>query len=574
MLKKLLKICIQDHKLAILLITLGSIILSLAMVKSGWRYDYGLGFWGANGHDGVWHMALSESINRPGDTIPIFAGESVHNYHLGFDYILAILNKITFIPINNLYFQIFPILLSLSLGTLAYMFVLNWQKSKLKALGAVFFVYFGGSLGWIVNLLRNGNLDGESMFWAQQSVSTLINPPYAMSLILILVGLIFLQKGTRQRAIGNRNKRYLLIAAVIFGLVAWVKIYGGILILGSLFIAGVYRQLKRKGTGVLRVFLGATILSAILVLPVLSLDRPSLEFKPFWFLETMMAISDRLGWEKYYSAMINYRLAGNYLKLIIAYFAAFGIFLVGNFGTRIVGIFQLIKQKKFGFVDVIFLSLIAGGIFIPMFFVQSGTPWNTIQFMYYSLFFMGIYAGLFLGDLFANRKITSIIFGILIMLITIPTTLATLYFHYLPSRPPAMLPSGELEALEFLREQPEGIVLTYPYDAELAQAAMSSPPRPLYLYESTAYVSAYSDKDVYLEDEVNLNITGYDWPKRRESIENWYRTIDHDFAYMFLRQNNIDYIYWVNGQRATLGETQLGIEEIYKNDFATIYKVN
>ena len=34
------------------------------MVKSGLVYDYGMGFWGPNGHDGVWHVSLASSLAR------------------------------------------------------------------------------------------------------------------------------------------------------------------------------------------------------------------------------------------------------------------------------------------------------------------------------------------------------------------------------------------------------------------------------------------------------------------------------------------------------------------------------
>jgi len=547
--------------------------MSLTMVKSGWRYDYGLGFWGANGHDGVWHVALAESLNRPGESMPIFSGDPIKNYHLGFDYLVALLNKITFLPINTLYYQIIPVIMALLLGILTYVFVLNWQNSIAKAWGAVFFVYFGGSLGWLVTIIKNGYLDGESMFWAQQSISTLINPPYALSLILMLLGLIFLHSSVRKNSL--RSKKYLLVTSIVFGLISWVKIYAGILVLGGLFVAGIYQQLNKKGTAMLRVFLGASIISAFLVLPVLSFDQPVLEFKPFWFLETMMAISDRLGWDKYYSAITNYKLAGNYFKLAIAYLVAFGIFIIGNFGTRLIGIIYFVKNRKyFSNIDVLLITIIGGGIIFPMLFVQTGTPWNTIQFLYYSLFIAGICAGMVLGDMLISKNMLVKMSAILIIVLTIPTTVATLYYHYLPSRPPAMLPQDELDALEFLRNQPDGVVLTYPFDPILAQEAIINPPRPLYLYESTAYVSAYSAKDVFFEDEVNLNITGYPWPLRRELIENWYKSQDHDFAYNFLRKNNIKYIYWVDDQRATLGETQLGINEIYKNDTVVVYKVN
>ena len=124
------------------LIILGSLVWSLTMVKSGFPYLYGLGFWGPNGHDGVWHIALAESLARRGSwEMPTFAGATLQNYHIGFDLLLAQVNKVTKIPISILYFQIFPPILALLIGLLGYRFVVSWTKSKRAGLWSLFFVY-------------------------------------------------------------------------------------------------------------------------------------------------------------------------------------------------------------------------------------------------------------------------------------------------------------------------------------------------------------------------------------------------------------------------------------------------
>src|SRR3989344_9599996 len=156
---------------ALLLIVAGSLAWALTMVKSGLRYDYGVGFWGPNGHDGVWHLSLARSLASGSLEMPIFAGEQIKNYHLGFDLLLAGLHKISGIPVVNLYFQVIPPILAVLIGWLTYKLT--------KSLWSVFFVYFGGSLGWMFG-------GGESMFWSAQAISTLLNPPFALSLIFIL----------------------------------------------------------------------------------------------------------------------------------------------------------------------------------------------------------------------------------------------------------------------------------------------------------------------------------------------------------------------------------------------------
>jgi len=528
------------------------------MVKSGLAYNFGLGFWGPNGHDGIWHIALAQSIARGSLDMPVFAGSLLQNYHIGFDLLLAVMHKITQVPVLNLYFQIIPPVLAVLVGLLTYKFVLDWKKSEMQALWAVFFLYFGGSWSWLLS-------KGESAFWSQQAVSTLVNPPFALSLVFLLLGLIFLQK---------RNIQYTIYSILCFGVLIQIKAYAGILVLGGLFIAGIFEYIKNKNLYLLKVFAGSFILSILFFLPTNRLSNSLLVLQPFWFLETMMGLSDRLGWDKYFSAMTNYRI-GNNIKAIPAYGLAFLIFWFGNLGTRIVKevlvIRWLRKPKIITWIEVFVASVIIVGVIIPLFFVQKGTPWNTIQFLYYALFFSSILAGIVFGEFLEKRK-TILIYIIIVVGLTLPTTFDTLK-HYLPSRPPAMLSSNEQEALKFLSKQPEGVILTYPFDKYKANEAAVNPPRPLYLYESTAYVSAFANKPVFLEDEVNLNITGYDYKTRRSQVENFYKSLDQESVRRFLKENEINYVYWVKPQRATLGETQLGIERIFENKDVDIYKV-
>ncbi|PJE69192.1 hypothetical protein COU96_01075, partial [Candidatus Shapirobacteria bacterium CG10_big_fil_rev_8_21_14_0_10_38_14] len=394
------------------------------------------------------------------------------------------------------------------IGFLTYKFVLGWTKSVRSSLWAVFFVYFGAGLGWLVTLARGSFLAGESMFWSQQAISTLINPPFALSLIFILLGLICLQK-----------KKFLL-AILFFGVLIEIKVYAAILVLIGLFLSKNFK-----------VFLGTLFLSLVLFWPFLKSSSALLVWQPFWFLETMMGLSDRFGWTRFYSAMTTYRMGGIWVRASAAYLTAFAIFLLGNMGTRIIFFRDIFKKPDS--LKIFAISIIAAGVIIPMFFLQKGTPWNTVQFFYYSLFFSGILAGIAVSRIIHNS-----LFIILIVLLTLPGTIGALR-NYLPAKPPAILSTLELSGLSFLREQPDGIVLTFPFDAYKAKEAEANPPRPLYLYDSTAYVSAFSGKTTFLEDEVNLNITGYDWSTRRVDIENWYKEKDQEKARAFLKENNI-----------------------------------
>lgn len=562
MLKEVLKRYSQNIN-AIFLIFLGSLTWCVTMVKSGWFYadlgakGPGLGFWGANGHDGIWHLALAEEISKGTFNNPVFARSTIKNYHLGFDIMLAAISKLTDIPIKNIYFQIIPVVFALGIGVLVFYFVYRYTKKYQSGIFALFFVYFGGSFGYLFS-------KGESAFWSQQAISTLINPPYAASLIIVLAGLILI-----------RSRKW-IFAAILFGLLIEIKIYAGILVLGALLLTSVYGVLIKKDYLFAKVFLVTLLISATLFISFKKGSQDLVEFVPFWYLETLMGLKDRFDWPRYYEAMLAYKSGRNYLKMIPAYLISFILFIVGNMGSRIIAFARKPRMDEF---SIFMYSVIAGGIAIPMLFLQKGTPWNTIQFFYYSLFFSGILAGIGLSEFYTAKnnlisKKFRLGFVVLIVLLTLPTTFITLKEVYIPARPPAFVGAEELEALGFLKSLPAGVVLTEPFDAAKAKAAETDPPRPLYRYISSAYVSAFSSKVTFLEDEVNLDITGYDWKQRRKITEEWYKESDFARKSDFLRENNISYIYWIKEGQSPPDIQKLNITNMFENDLVTVYKVN
>lgn len=555
--KKALRQFSVDNILLIILLIFGTVSWSLTMVKSGIIYSFGMGFWGANGHDGVWHIALINSLSKnltnlqSGFPMPIFSGSNIKNYHLGFDLIVAFIHNATNISVISLYFQIIPPILALLIGISAYLFVKKLTNSSKSALISTFFVYFAGDLSWILG-------KGESTFWSQQSISTLINPPFALSLIFIFFGLYFLLK------------RNYILSTIFLGLLLETKAYAGVLILGGLFLGGLWQIVKEKKFNLITVFIGSSVLTGILFLLFNKNSENVFVFSPFWYLQNLFT-QDRLNIAKFSSAISNYNLAGNWLKLIPAYALSFAIFWVGNMWTRLFKEFEILKwvrkPKSVTPINLFFLSVIISGAVIPMFFVQKGTPWNTIQFFYYSLIFSGILAGISVSKIKSNLAV------LFVLALTLPTTLITLKDVYIPARPPAKISNNELAALNFLSKLPVGTVLTYPFDQAKADEAINNPPRSLYLYTSTAYVSAFSNHPAFLEDEINLDITNFDWKVRRELALNFFNSKDQKAANTFLKDNKITYIYLLNSQKTFLKEGQPNLNKIYSNSEVVIYKI-
>jgi len=119
------------------------------------------------------------------------------------------------------------------------------------------------------------------------------------------------------------------------------------------------------------------------------------------------------------------------------------------------------------------------------------------------------------------------------------------------------------------------IVLTYPYDAYLRNSFPQTP-IPIYSYETTSYVSAFSGHQTFLEDEMNLENSGYDWRPRRLNSELFFSQKNEFTDRGFLVNNQIDYIYFPKiyfNQNPQIS-LKLSIENIFENSEIIIYQVN
>lgn len=553
----------------VLLFISGTFIQGLTMVRNGLSYPFGLGFWGPNGHDGVWHLALVNQVLKGfPPPHPTFSGEVLTNYHYFYDLLIALINLITRIPSINLYFQIFPVLLAFLLGILTFFIGYKLTKDFWVGFWFAFLNYFAGSFGYLVTIWQGHGIGGESLFWSMQSISTQMNPPYSLSLIMILFGLSFLLKAD------TFKKWQIIFWSIFFGLIVNVKIYAGIIFIPGLLLFGFskYRDGQKKPLMV------AILSTLIAVMTFILVNRKSgslLVFQPFWFISSLIESQDRLYLPRLASARYNFAASGDYLKLSVVESIGFVIFLIGNLGTRLIGLPTLIKSLKFPKqrIEIIFLTSGLISLIIPLVFVQKGTSWNTIQFFYYFLFFLNFYTAIALVKFISSiRSYLKLIFISLFILLTIPTTYST-FKNYLGYPPPVALLKNEQEALKFLKEQPKKNVLTYPFDRYANERLKLKEPLPFYVYETTSYVSAFSGKNTFLEDEMNLNISGYDWGKRRESLEHFLSSDNKFQARGLLTNNQIDYIYLLSDQSLPYSDLDLGIKKIYERDQVRIYEV-
>jgi len=418
---------------------------------------------------------------------------------------------------------------------------------------SLFFAYFAGSFGWIVEWIHFRKLGGESAFWMNQPVSINLNPPFALSMVLLIFTVIFFinwqEKKNWKRAIP-----IIVLAILLFE----VKVYAGLVVLGAMTALSVEALLIKKNLSYFKLALPVFLFSIWFLTSKGIANSSFVEFKPLWFVHSALDAPDRIGWVRLALARVNYYLAGNWLKYLLTEILAVMIFIVGNMGMRIIGLplaLRIWRRRLLSLGEYCFIFWVSLFSFtVPFFFVQKGNPWNTIQFSYYFLYFSALFAASALAGLSKKLPQTAYYLLVLVVLLLTPISSLTTFTFGLYKNPPAMLTQGEYKALEFLKGQPEGVVLTYPYNSGL-RSKVKSNPYPLSVYTDTDYVAAFSGKATYLGDVEQQKILQTDYSDRLG---------------FQVGNKEADYVYLPKIYGISFGE-ESGLTNIFDNEEVLIY---
>ena len=545
-----LSLKLEIRKLPLVITLFGSLLWSLTTFKSGAHTIFGLSFWGPQGHDAFVHLSLIESFKRSlwPLHLPTLSGVPVVNYHILFDYLTALLSRFLDIPALDLYFRYLSPMLAVAIGLLSLRLLRTWRFSPLSQIISLLLIYAAGSLGFVA---------GESVFWANQAVSTLLNPPFALSLVLLLIWLnLFNQPLTGKR---------LFLLAVLAGLLIQAKAYASVLLLLALATSVV------KHRRLWPLLLLSVIFTAIFFLPTYAQGQSLFIFSPLWFLRSLVSSPDRLNWPDAASALLNYPASGQLVKFVLLELFLLLIFVIGNFGVRLLSLPYIIKNRQPPHLSLSLVYwLIAFGLLLPLLFIQTANPWNTIQFLYYSLFFTALLSGPTIAD-FITQLQTLPQFLLLVSALSL-TAFFTTYVSlkdYLSPTPAAYIGYTELLALDRLSRQPPGTVISPDY--HLSESRSYTDPKPLFAYTSTAYVSALTGHPSYLADEINLSISGYDFANRKHQLQRLYRTTDPEVAEQLIRQKNITYV--LTNPQFSLRSQISDLRSLFDSSYFNLYAV-
>lgn len=553
------KILLAD-KFSFLLLILGTVITGSLIFNSGWDTDGVLLF--TEYRDAMWHLGLIKELVRSIPPLhPGFALEPLTNYHYfthlfgSFFLNFGLFNDLDF------YFRLFPFLLTLFYGLNLYLLGKEILKKKESRWLLIILGYFASSFAYVLPLfVKYPNFSWhESSFWLSQPFSMVINPSFSLSASLVLL-CIFLVKKISQEV----NSRLFLPLILIAGSLIEFKVYAGLLVLGAGFLIGIWELIKKKNITLLLTFLGAFFISFIIFYPTSGRGAGNfLVFLPGWFLRSMVESPDRVQIIDWILREETYLQYGNWLGVLRLRFYELIIYLIGNFGVRVVGLagacFLLLKIKQRGATFIFAGTITLVGIIVPLVFVQNGSIANTLQFSYYSLILSTL-----LLCVVVERALKNISAGsyrlilCIIILLSVPTSIKHLVDTW-SVRHFKVVTREERQALSFL-EKNSNI-----NDIILLPAT--------HKYTFDIMVSTLSNRRMYYSDRLMAENTLKNYRAREELINKFFQSKDKENNAGFLKNNQIRYLYIENDQVGSFVPDFFPVNKVYSNSQVNIYKV-
>lgn len=513
--------CVR-HNIPLTILVLLAAILHLSIIlPSGSHYCFngicGDFFWGVHEHDGIWHMAAAQTAFKSFPPLnPIYEGLPLSRYNSLLDFVLFVFSLIGISPFF-MYFKILPVIWFITFTYTSFRLSALLNKKKIFSFMFLFLSYFGASFSFIIPLLRAKTIEGTSSLLAMQAVLTLTNLQLAFSYVILFLILILLHEKKLL------NKQIALVCLYVF--LQWgLKFYVGFMssvIIGVVFFVRFLKEKNKK------------YIFYITLIGISSLFSLFLNYNPFGqqgggppFVFDPLAliwplVEDPSMFYSYYWSNAKYTLlASNHISpRLISFMSVLTLlYIFLNLGPRILGFFYLIKKnisKKRSEIDLGILAGVVLSLIFPILFVQRGVWWNTVQFLFPVFLMLNMYTAGFIADIKVKGVRVALITTIIIL--SIPYAIDALRgFTTYPGI--IYISDGEKEALAFLKKIPDGVVYTPLFNSN--SALNKKGVIPLFNHVDSAYIPAYTGKQVLYANYVQLNLLNIDYQGRREMIKN------------------------------------------------------
>lgn len=547
-----------------------------AIVTSGLRNAAGVTFHTLNGVDGVLHLAFADFMKGSFPPVqPGAIGLTITNYHYWSDLLFSEVSLLTTIPTSQLYFQLYPVLIAVVLTVATILLVDVLGGNKVAQWWALFMHFFAGNAFWLLSLIVNQKF-GWNMPAIDHGVLQFLNMPQAFARLIFIVGFIYWWKWMQKPSWSKAS-----IWAVLFASLFGFKVYWGIfaVVIVSIWLAWkslgyLWNVFKNKDfsvtTDLKQLLMGYGlfgVLASLIFFPV-NKGAGTLFWAPFAWPKLIMGQTN-LEINEWWLRLQVYEAAGNTKALIVWYGIAVTLFVIGVFGTRLLGIIPPIAwlRSKQHRALVSFMWPVAIVLtFIGMNVLQSSGGSNVFNFFILSLWIAGTFVAFNMAWLQQNApRWLYLSTAVLVLILSVPRPLQDLaifartFYH---TRQDAFrLSNSELEALTFLKNKPDGIVQSHP--------------KHKHDFYETPYIALMTEKQSYLGGQGILLSHNQPVQEREEVVQTIFNSTNSAKVRAALDESGISYLYMRSDlypDRLKIGTQSGFFTEIYNQGSIKIYQ--
>lgn len=378
------------HKWPIIFLIISSLVFFIPYYASG---DFGSFFslLGVHDQDGALHISMiNELIHRFPPMDPGFAQNRLTAYHFFYNYSASVIAILLRVSPETVHFRIFPILLSILWPWTTFLIGKRLFRSNIAALFIVFFTMFGASFSMFVAWFYHIPISFNSGLGILQPPGSLLNPPYASSVVVLLLGIYALLRFEE-----TKSSRWLIPITVCFGIVIGYKVYAGIVGLAGL---GVYVLLRLKQYHLKIAFTGiAALLIAFSIYWPFTGTSVSFIGATLWVPHEIAR--NALPFLRYDNAISEYGRLFDPIRPILLEMKVLAYFIVGNLGLRLFGLVALlyicIKQKEKQVMMLTISAMTIVSFYIPLMYMQSLKPYEISQMFNYTMLLLSLPTGYF-----------------------------------------------------------------------------------------------------------------------------------------------------------------------------------
>lgn len=548
---------LQTHKLMVTqsLIFLG-LSLSFIVVNGLYRcIDKVCGLWIGlwHLHDSLWHLSLVSTAFKEYPFIhPEFAGANLAGYNYLLDLIIYGISLLGISPLL-IFFQILPIFTALLFIYLVFKYAKFMSMNHIQSNAFAFFMYFGSSFSYLATLYTGNTLFYASMrgfpvVTSIQPAMMFLNIQFALSLCTILISMMLL------------NSKFSYLRALYLGILTFIaaglKFYAGAMLISYIFLVEILKYIQFKNFKHILVIIMTSsfglILAYLIFYRVPGSTSIPFAFSPLSLVHLM--IEDPLLFYNHSLTLARYFLYENATgfspRLWGIEILSITLFLMVNFGTRLFGLTHAVYnfvRRKLDRNELVLLVLVVLSAVIPILFVQDGGWYNTMQFLYYGVFFASFLTYKPFAYLFESRRKLFIILAIIWIALTIPNHFDQLRYF---SEKQNVFTDSELSSFNYLKKLPKGVVYQSGRDKE------------------NAYITAFSGQQSYFVDLDQLMVTHVPYYDRHELFNN---------PSKILKDKLVQYVY-INRSHANASAILSAIKQskdfelVFENEVALIYQ--